>query len=524
MQQNVFKYGEERLSVGLALDIARGKIKGILTEKTIQTIQRSRDAVENIVKSNKTVYGINTGFGPLCTTLIGEEDTRKLQHNLLISHSVGVGKFIDSEIAKLMLIFKVQSLAQGFSGVSVQTVERILWHVEEDIIPCVPEQGSVGASGDLAPLSHLFLPLIGLGYVNYQGETLPTERLFEILSIQPIFLGPKEGLGLINGTQFMSAHAAKVVEKLSNCLDSADIVAAINHEAMLGSVKSFDAELHELRPYSGSKYVADRMRTLLENSEIVESHKNCTRVQDPYSMRCIPQVHGASRNAYLHLKEAIHTEINSVTDNPIIFSEDKTISGGHFHGQPIALPLDYAALAAAEMGNISDRRVYYSLTESVEGLPKLLMAKTGLNSGFMIPQYTTAALVTENKTLCFPASADSVPTSLGQEDHVSMGSVSSRKALQIVENLEKIIGIELLTASQGFEFRRPLKSGILIDKVYEHLRTKIEFAENDKVFYEDINTAIDIIKNKELTTIVDSVAKENNIDLKNSNHDLFGIY
>lgn len=524
MQKEVFKYGEEELSIGIALDIARGKTKGILTDKTIQTIQNSRDNVEKIVKEGKTVYGINTGFGPLCTTLIGEEDTRKLQHNLLISHSVGVGNHIDSEIAKLMLIFKVQSLAKGYSGVQVQTVKRILWHVEEDIIPCVPEQGSVGASGDLAPLAHLFLPLIGLGSVNYQGETLPTDRLFEILGIEPIFLGPKEGLGLINGTQFMSAHAAVMLEKLSNCLDSADIVAALNHEAMLGSVKSFDKELHELRPYSGSKYVAERMRKLLENSEIVESHKNCTRVQDPYSMRCIPQVHGASRNAFLHLKETIQTEINSVTDNPIVFSDEKTISGGHFHGQPIALPIDYAALAAAEIGNISDRRIYYSLTESVEGLPKLLMSKTGLNSGFMIPQYTTAALVTENKSLCFPASADSVPTSLGQEDHVSMGSVSSRKALQIVQNLEKIIGIELLTASQGFEFRKPLKSGKLIDKVHEYVRTKIDFAENDKVFAEDINKAIGIIRNKELTYIVDQEAEKQSIDFKNSHHEQFGIY
>lgn len=524
MQKEIFNYGEEKLSVGIALDIARGKTKGILTEKTIQTIQKSRDNVETIVKEGKTVYGINTGFGPLCTTLIGEEDTRKLQHNLLISHSVGVGNYINSEIAKLMLIFKVQSLAQGYSGVQVQTVERIIWHVEEDIIPCVPAQGSVGASGDLAPLAHLFLPLIGLGNVNYQGETLPTERLFEILGIEPIFLGPKEGLGLINGTQFMSAHAALMLEKLSNCLDSADIVAALNHEAMLGSVRSFDKELHNLRPYSGSKYVAERMRTLLENSEIVESHKNCTRVQDPYSMRCIPQVHGASRNAFLHLKETIHIEINAVTDNPIVFSEEKTISGGHFHGQPIALPIDYAALAAAEIGNISDRRIYYSLTESVEGLPKLLMSKTGLNSGFMIPQYTTAALVSENKSLCFPASADSIPTSLGQEDHVSMGSVSSRKALQIVQNLEKIIGIELLTASQGFEFRKPLKSGKLIDKVHEYIRMKIDFAENDRVFADDINKAIGIIRNKELTYIVDQEAEKQSIDFKNSHHEQFGIY
>lgn len=524
MQQSLFRYGEDFLTVGIALEIARGKIKGILTDKTIQVVQKCRSTVENIVHKKKTVYGINTGFGPLCTTLINEEDTIKLQHNLLQSHSVGVGKNVEPEIAKLMLIFKVHSLAKGYSGVSVDTLKRIIWFVEEDIIPCVPEQGSVGASGDLAPLAHLFLPLIGLGHVIHQGEKFPTCELYRILGINPIDLGPKEGLALINGTQFISAHAALVVEKLQNCLDNADIIAAINLEAMMGSVKSFDEELHSLRPYFSVMYVAERMRTLLKYSEIVESHKNCTRVQDPYSLRCIPQVHGASRTAWLHLKEILLTEINSVTDNPIIFSEDKTISGGHFHGQPLALPLDYVAVAASEMGNISDRRIYLSLMENVEGLPKLLMKNTGLNSGFMIPQYTSAALVSENKSLCFPASADSIPTSLGQEDHVSMGSISGRKSLQIVENLEKILGIELLTASQGFEFRRPLKSGILIDKCFEHIRTKVKFAENDRIFADDINTCIGIIRNKELTYLVDREAIENHISIKNNRHEIFGIY
>lgn len=524
MQKKQFKYGEEQLSIGIALDIARSSTKGVLSEKTLNTISKCRQTVENIVHKKKTVYGINTGFGPLCTTLIGEEDTRKLQHNLLVSHSVGVGNEIPANIAKLMLIFKVHSLAKGFSGVSINTVERILWFIEQDIIPCVPEQGSVGASGDLAPLAHLFLPLIGLGYVNYQGEKFPTEELFRILNITPIHLGPKEGLALINGTQFMSSFGATVLEKLQNCLDHADIIAAMNLEAMMGSVKSFDKQLHSLRPYSGSIYTAQRFRRLLKNSQIVESHKNCTRVQDPYSLRCIPQVHGASRNAWLHLKDILTQEINSVTDNPIIFSEDKTISGGHFHGQPIALPLDYSALAAAELGNISDRRVYLSLMEKVEGLPKLLMTNTGLNSGFMIPQYTTAALVSENKSLCFPASADSIPTSLGQEDHVSMGSISARKALQITNNLEKILGIELFCAAQGFEFRKPLKSGLLIDSCHDHVRTKIDFAENDRIFATDIEKAISIIHNKELTSITNRVAKENNIDFKNEDHELFGIY
>lgn len=524
MQNTVFNYGEDHLTVGIALEISRGTIHGKLSENTLDKIKKCRQAVENIVHKKETVYGINTGFGPLCTTLIGEEDTRLLQHNLLVSHSVGVGNDIPTEVAKLMLIFKVHSLSKGYSGISIKTVERILWFIEQDIIPCVPEQGSVGASGDLAPLAHLFLPLIGYGYVNYQGEKFSTEELFHILKIKPIHLGPKEGLALINGTQFMSAFGAKVVEKLQNCLDHADIIAAMNLEAMMGSVKSFDEELHSLRPYSGNVYVAERIRLLTQNSEIVESHKNCTRVQDPYSLRCIPQVHGASRNAWLHLKETIEQEINSVTDNPIIFSEDKTISGGHFHGQPIALPLDYAALAAAELGNISDRRVYLSLMEKVEGLPKLLMTNTGLNSGFMIPQYTTAALVSENKSLCFPASADSIPTSLGQEDHVSMGSISARKALQITENLEKILGIELFCAAQGFDFRKPLKSGILIEKCHEYIRTKIDFATEDRIFANDIENAISIIRHKELTSITKEVASDNNIEFKNEQHETFGIY
>jgi histidine ammonia-lyase len=524
MQKKSFRYGEDFLTTGLALEIARGKIKGILTNKTIETVQRSRRAVENIVRNKKIVYGVNTGFGPLCTTLINEEDTKKLQHNLLQSHSVGVGKNIEPELAKLMLIIKLHSLSKGYSGVSVETLKRIIWFVEEDIIPCVPEQGSVGASGDLAPLAHLFLPLIGMGYVVHQGEKFPTSELYRILGIGPIDLGPKEGLALINGTQFISAHAVYVVEKLQNCLDHADIISAINLEAMMGSVKSFDEELHTLRPYPGVGYVAERMRILLKDSEIVESHKNCTRVQDPYSLRCIPQVHGASRTAWLHLKEILHTEINSVTDNPIIFNENKTISGGHFHGQPLALPLDYVAVAASELGNISDRRIYLSLMETIEGLPKLLMKNTGINSGFMIPQYTSAALVSENKSLCFPASADSIPTSLGQEDHVSMGSISGRKALQIVENLEKVLGIEMLTASQGFEFRKPLKSGILIDKCFDHIRKKVTFAENDRIFADDINMCINIIRNKELTYVVDCEAAKKNISIKNGHHEIFGIY
>lgn len=520
---SVFRYGEDFLTIATALGIVRGKVKGKLSAETILRVKANQEVVKNIVSKKKIVYGINTGFGPLCTSLIDKDETKQLQYNLLMSHSVGVGNFIDNEIAKLMLILKLHALCKGYSGVAVETVERILWHIENDVIPCVPEQGSVGASGDLAPLSHLFLPLIGMGTVTFENDRVPVETVLEKFDLKPVELGPKEGLALINGTQFMAAHGIILLEKMQNCLDHADIIAAMNLEAMMGSVKPFDEELHQLRPHSGGMYVASRMRKLLSHSEIVKSHQKCGRVQDPYSLRCIPQVHGASRNAWLHLKDTILTEINSVTDNPIVFSEEKTISGGHFHGQPIALPLDYAGLAAAELGNISDRRIYLSMMASTPDLPKLLMEHTGLNSGFMILQYSTAALVSENKSLCFPASADSIPTSLGQEDHVSMGSISARKSLKIVENLEKILAIEMLTAAQGFDFRKPMKSNILLDEMHDLIREHISFADTDRLFYGDIEKAIKLLQSKEIIKRLNETAKRHHIHLKNEDDEVFGI-
>ncbi len=520
----IFHYGIDRLTPGIALDICRKKITGEISGFAATRINANRQVVENIVHNRKIVYGINTGFGPLCTTIVSEEDTKKLQHNLLTSHSVGVGKFLPKEISRLMMILKVHALAQGFSGISMVTLERILWHIENDIVACVPSQGSVGASGDLAPLAHLFLPLIGEGNVMVGNDVFDTTDALKKYGLQPLELGPKEGLALINGTQFITANALFFLDRFQNCLDTADIIAAMQLEAILGSIKAFDKDLHNLRPYKGSMYVAERIRTLLENSEINASHKDCTRVQDPYSLRCIPQIHGAARNAYLHLKELLEIEINSVTDNPVVFDEDKAISGGNFHGEPIALPIDYAAIAASELGNISDRRIYLSLDDKIPGLPKLLMKETGLNSGLMITQYTTAALVSENKTMCYPASADSIPTSLGQEDHVSMGSISARKALRIVDNLEKILGIELFCAAQAFDFRKPLKSGKAIDACHDFVRSKITFIEHDRVFANDINIAIDLVKNKEIVHIVNEVAKKEHIDIKNEHHELFGIY
>lgn len=521
---NSFRYGEDTLNTGLALKLAAGKIFGSIGRLAEERINKSRKIVDSIVSNRETVYGINTGFGPLCTTIISESDTKKLQLNLLKSHSVGVGEAIIPEIAKLMMILKVHSLAQGYSGISMDTLERIMWHINQDIIPVVPSQGSVGASGDLAPLAHLFLPLAGYGKVYYKGRVFETAKLLQKFGIAPLELGAKEGLALINGTQFIAAHAVKVVERLQNCLDNADLIAAMNIEAMLGSVKTFSPELHRLRPYQGSVYVAERMRMIIGNSEIVKSHRNCSRLQDPYSLRCIPQVHGASRNAWLHLKELLHTELNSVTDNPIILQDGRAISGGSFHGQLLAMALDYVTIAASELGNIADRRIYLSLNDSIEGLPKLLMRETGLNSGFMIPQYTTAALVSENKSLCFPASADSIPTSMGQEDHVSMGSISARKALMVVGNLEKILGIELFCAAQGFDFRKPLRSGGIIDECHRAVRQSIPFAESDHIMSDEMNKAINMVINKTLVTISGKEAKRLKINLKNDHHELFGIY
>ncbi|HEU0065556.1 MAG TPA: histidine ammonia-lyase [Flavisolibacter sp.] len=491
MNTNFF-YGKDKLTVQIAVSLAKGKMKGILGDAEKQRINNSRGYIQNMVANGKTVYGVTTGFGILANTKIDENDASLLQYKILQSHSVGVGDDIAPEIARLMLITKIHSLSFGYSGVQLLTIERILWHLENDILPAVPEKGSVGASGDLAPLAHLFLPLIGLGEVYYNNKKYKSQEILNQFGLKPVLLTPKEGLALINGTQFILSFAIKAVQRLKNCLDAADIIGAMSLEALTGTKAPFDERLHQLRPFNGNILVAKRLNTLLQHSEIMQSHIDCGRVQDPYSLRCMPQVHGASRNAWAHLKELTEIEANSVTDNPIILNEEETISGGNFHGQPLALPLDYACFAASEIGNISDRRCYL-LLEGKWGLPLLLMNNVGLNSGFMIPQYTTAALVTENKTLCFPASADSIPTSLGQEDHVSMGSISGRKLNKVLDNLEYILAIELLCASQAIEFRRPLKSSAILEYAHQYVRSYVGFAEEDRVFANDINKIKTII-------------------------------
>jgi len=516
-----FNYGTDHLTVGICLDIAAGKCRGVINTEAEKRVRASRAAVEEIVHKEIPVYGINTGFGPLCDTHISEEDTALLQSNILKSHSVGVGAPIPKEISKLMLITKVQALAQGYSGIRMEILERIIWHIDNDVIPVVPEKGSVGASGDLAPLSHLFLPLIGLGEIWVGDARRAAQGVLDKYKMPSLSLGPKEGLALINGTQFILSFAVKGVERLANTLDTADLIGALSLEGLMGSSKPFDPRLHQMRPFKGNIRVAKNLHLLLEDSEIRHSHTDCERIQDPYSLRCIPQVHGASRNAWLHLKELTEIELNSVTDNPIIFDAEDTISGGNFHGQPLAMALDYATIAAAELGNIADRRCYL-MSEGRYGLPKLLVPNAGLNSGLMIPQYTTAALVTENKTLCYPASADSVPTSLGQEDHVSMGSISGRKLHKVLDNLEYIQAIELLYATQAVEFRRPLKSTPVVEACQAIVREKVPFIDHDRVFADDINNIYEILTSGAFLTKARETALAHHLNLFND--DDFGIY
>ena len=490
-----FKYGIDTLTLDKVVEISKGTAEGVLTTEAKDKVIACRKKVEVMASSNNAVYGINTGFGPLCDIQITTEETNKLQENLLITHAVGVGNPIDKNLSKLMMICKVHALCQGYSGIRLKVIERILFFIENNLLPVVPEQGSVGASGDLAPLAHLFLPLIGEGEFWVDDKIVTAKKVLKDYELKPIALKAKEGLALINGTQFILAHAIMGLKKMEYLLDLADVSGAMSIEGYQGSSAPFRDELHKLRPFKGNIAVAERMFMLLYKSQNVDSHEDCERVQDPYSMRCIPQVHGASRNAFYHLKKLTKIEMNSVTDNPIILSETEAISGGNFHGQPLAMALDYCSIAASELGNIADRRCYL-LLEGKFGLPRLLTTGGGLNSGFMIPQYTTAALVTENKSLCFPPSADSIPTSLGQEDHVSMGSISGRQFNQILGNLEKILAIELMYGAQALEFRRPNTFSDIIEENFRIIRERVPKLEEDRLLKNDINAMIELVVNQ----------------------------
>lgn len=461
--------------------------KVILTERAKSAILHCRAYLdEKVEQSEGLIYGINTGFGSLCNTAISKEDLSQLQRNLVLSHSCGMGEEVPQEIVKRMLLLKVLGLSKGNSGVQLETIERLLFYYNENIFPVVYQQGSLGASGDLAPLAHLCLPLLGEGEVDYNGKRISGKELNETFGLEAIVLQSKEGLALLNGTQFMSAYASYCLAHSQKLWLKFNEVAALSLEAFDGRINPFQANVNVIRNHPGQIETAKIFRNLLAGSEIVAQEK--AHVQDPYSFRCIPQVHGATRDTLNHCQNVIEREINAVTDNPTIFpDEDDVVSAGNFHGQPLALVLDFMAIAMAEMGSISERRIY-KLISGTRGLPPFLVANPGLNSGLMIAQYTCASIVSQNKQLCTPASVDTIDSSNGQEDHVSMGANAATKLYRVIQNCYSIIGIELLNAAQAFDFRKPLKSSEKIEDLYNSFRKEVNFIETD------LNTSIEMKK------------------------------
>jgi len=458
-------------------------------------IQKCRTYLdEKIKRHDKLIYGINTGFGSLCNTAIDEKDLEQLQTNLVRSHACGTGEEVPQEIVKRMLLLKVLGLSHGSSGVQVATVERLIYFFNNNILPVVYQQGSLGASGDLAPLAHLSLPLLGEGEVYFQGVKHSTSEVLKALHLEPIVLQSKEGLALLNGTQFMSSYASYCVSKGKQLWNQWNKVAALSLEGYDGRLNPFQANVNEIRNQVGQIETAEIFRNLLAGSEIVAQEK--AHVQDPYSFRCIPQVHGASKDAIDYAAMIVEREVNAVTDNPTIFpDDDDVVSAGNFHGQPLAITMDFLAIALAEMGSISERRVY-KLISGTRGLPAFLVANPGLNSGFMIPQYACASVVSQNKQLCTPASIDTIDSSNGQEDHVSMGANAATKLFRIVENCFTIQGIELLNAAQAVEFRRPLKSSKVIEELFDAYRQKVNFVNDDIYLHPLMKESIKFVKEK----------------------------
>jgi len=477
-----------------------GQVKNLLDYEQLvsitfdahERILACREYLDNKMDDKERLfYGINTGFGFLQNVKIDASQIEQLQYNLLVSHACGLGKEVPKDIVKLMLMLKIKSLSYGNSGVQIATVIRLMYMYNHDVLPVIYTQGSLGASGDLAPLSHLSLPLIGLGEVYHEGKKMKAADAMKKFGWEPIHLQSKEGLALINGTQFMSAYGMYCLKKAEHLLQMADLVSALSFDAFDCVSEPLDPHIHSLRAHKGQVHTAENLRSCLQGSAIAQQAKE--QVQDPYSFRCIPQVHGASKDAFEHILGVFVREINSVTDNPNIFPEDDLIlSGGNFHGQPLALSLDYLAIAMSEIANISERRTY-QLISGQRGLPLFLVKDAGINSGFMIPQYTAAGIVSENKQLCTPASVDSISSSNNQEDHVSMGANAATKCLRVIDNVEKVLAIELLSAAQAMEFRRPKKTSPVLEKLMSSFRKKISFNEADRLLHTDMVEAIDFL-------------------------------
>jgi histidine ammonia-lyase len=492
MKNRIYEISPNNLSFEIIQDILENDVKLQLSEISIQLIIKSKNFLDKKLKdAEKPLYGINTGFGALCDIAISKDQLSKLQENLVISHACNIGPEIPADVVKLMLLLKAHALSKGNSAVQLITVQRILDLFNNEVLPVVCEQGSLGASGDLAPLAMLFLPLLGMGEVNFKGKKVKAEKVLERFGWEPVKLEAKEGLALLNGTQFMSAYGVYTLLKTFRIIDQGDIISALSLEAFDGLIEPFSENVQRIRPHLGQAQTAKNFRNVLAGSEMQSQTKE--HIQDPYSFRCIPQVHGAVKDAVKYVAGVIEIEINSVTDNPTVFpDEDLIISGGNFHGEPMALSLDFLAMAFSELGSISERRTY-RLIAGERGLPEFLVANPGLNSGFMIPQYAAASIVSQNKQLCTPSSVDSIPSSNEQEDHVSMGGNGATKALKVVLNTEKILAIELYNAAQAVDFRRPLKTSPFLEKFLNEYRKKVAFVERDVIMYEGINKTVEFL-------------------------------
>ena len=487
-----FQILSEPLTIELIDEIISSKTLLELSKEAIDNIERCREYLdEKMETQEEPIYGITTGFGSLCNHTISNEELTQLQHNLVVSHACGMGDQVPLSIVKIMLLLKIQSLSYGHSGVQLQTVQRLIDMFNNNVLPVVYQQGSLGASGDLAPLAHLCLPLLGLGEVCYKNSCLSSEEVFDALDWKPIELKSKEGLALLNGTQFMSAYAVRTLIYGLRLSKQADFISAISLDAFDGRISPFHELIQNVRHHEGQMETAKNIREIMEGSELINRPKE--HVQDPYSFRCIPQVHGATKDALDYVSTIVTNEINAVTDNPTIFvEEDLIISAGNFHGQPLALVMDFLAIAIAELASISERRTY-QLISGKRGLPHFLVAEPGLNSGFMIPQYTAASIVSQNKQLCTPASVDTIESSQGQEDHVSMGANAATKLYKVLKNAERVLAIELFNAAQALEFRRPEKSSPMIEEFVEKYRDVVPFIETDELMYPHIQETIDFL-------------------------------
>lgn len=483
----------EHLTIERIAEILRDGYRLQLSDDARNRIVHCREYLDKKIEDHgKPIYGVTTGFGSLCNVSIGHDYLAQLQINLMMSHACGTGDRVPNEIVKIMLLLKIQSLSYGYSGCKLDTVERLIDFFNNDIYPVVYMQGSLGASGDLVPLAHLSLPLIGLGEVEYKGDVISGKQMLQVMGWEAIQLASKEGLALLNGTQNMSAFAVWSLIQSHRLNDWADKIAAMSLDAYNGLVEPFTDAVHQVRPHKGQIETAERMRSLLAGSEILEKPK--AYVQDPYSFRCVPQVHGAAKDTMAYVESVIDTEINSATDNPTVCPDDDIIiSAGNFHGEPIALPMDFLAIALSELANISERRIY-KLVSGTRGLPSFLVANPGVNSGFMITQYTAASIVSLNKSLCSPSSVDSIPSCQGQEDHVSMGANAAIKLYKVVLNTERVLAIELMNAAQALEFRRPLKSSACIQEIFNDYRKAVPFIINDEVMYPYIQKSIDFLR------------------------------